>query len=95
MKFGDTEKAIDALERYTLLAIGNIYPSHLHGDNFFDLVDDWLEKTLALGDVLPRDSKIIRENISKSIENNKAFFPLQNDPRFQNMIHKLKTLTIN
>jgi len=95
IKLGDTEKAIDVLEQYTLLATSNIYPLHLHGDNFFDLVDDWLEKTLALGDVLPRDSKTIRENISKSIENNKAFFSLQNDPRFKNIIQKLKTITIN
>lgn len=95
MRLGDTEKVIDVLEQYTLLATSNIYPLHLHGDNFFDLVDGWLEKTLALGDALPRDSKTIRENISKSIENNKAFFSLQNDLRFKNIIQKLKTITTN
>ncbi len=95
MKLGDTEKALDTLEQYTFLATSNIYPLHLHGDKFFDLVDNWLENTLALGDVLPRDSDTIRENILKSIENNKIFLPLQNNPRFQNMVQKLKTIITN
>lgn len=93
MKLGDTEKTLDILEQYAFLATNQIYPLHLHGDNFFDLVDSWLENTLALGDVLPRDSKTIRENILKSVENNEIFLTLHNDPRFQNIIRKLKTIT--
>lgn len=95
MKLGDTEKAIDVLEQYAFLATSNIYPLHLQGDDFFNLVDNWLENTLALGDVLPRDSKIIRENILKSIENNKVFFSLHDNPRFQSIIQRLRTITIN
>ena len=74
------------------MATSQIYPLHLHGDNFFDLVDSWLENTLALGDVLPRDSRTIRENLLKSVENNKIFLALHNDPRFQKMIRKLKSI---
>lgn len=93
MKLGDTEKTLDILEQYVFLATSQIYPLNLHGDNFFDLVDSWLENTLALGDVLPRDSKTIQENILKSVENNEIFLTLHNDPRFQSMIRKLKTIT--
>ncbi len=58
-------------------------------------MDSWLENTLALGDVLPRDSKTIRENILKSVENNEIFLTLHNEPRFQKLIQKLKTITID
>ncbi len=42
-------------------------------------MDSWLENTLALGDVLPRDSKTIRENILKSVEDNEIFLTLHNE----------------
>ncbi len=92
MKLNDTEKALEALEQYTLLASGNIYPLRLHGDSFFNLVDQWLEHTLALGDALPRDSRAILGTIASTVENSKTFFPLHDNPHFQNIVQRLKKI---
>lgn len=34
MKLNNAEQALDILSQYTELAVSNIYPLHLHGDNF-------------------------------------------------------------
>lgn len=93
VKLGDTDKAIEVLEQYARLAAGNIDPLQLHGDRFFDLMDHWLENTLALGTALPRDSQTIRGNLVSAVENSKAFLPLYDHPHFQNIVRRLKTIT--
>lgn len=90
MSFGNREKALDLLEEYEKLVTGNIYPLRLHGDRFFNLLDDWLENTLALGSDLPRDEKLIRQSMTEAVSNNPAFAAFENEPRFQNLINRLK-----
>lgn len=34
MKLNNAEQALDILSQYTELAVSNIYPLHLHGDDF-------------------------------------------------------------
>ncbi len=92
MKLGDTEKALEVLEQYALLAAGNIYPLHLKGDRFFDLIDNWLEHTLVLGDALPRDSRTIQKSLVDAVEHSRVFLPLQNHPQFQGIIRRLKSI---
>ena len=71
---GRCEQALDILEQYTALACGNIYPLHLHGDSFFDLLDDWLKENTDLGDYLPRSQKLIRTDIARAVTENPCFF---------------------
>lgn len=83
------EKSLDMLEQYTEIVTGNIYPLKLHGDSYFDLLDNWLEK-LDLGTDLPRDEKTIRKSMADVIIQNPVFSVLSNDKRFQRIAEKLQ-----
>lgn len=83
------EKALDMLERYAGLAAGNIDPLRLHGDSYFDLLEEWLE-TLDLGGSLPRDEKTVRKSMTDLVVANPFFAPLAEDARYKLIIRKLK-----
>lgn len=88
---GDVPLALDALERYARLAAGDIYPLCLKGDEFFDLLPNWLaEHDLDIAP--PRDEKTIRRDISAVVLQNPAFAPLTEEPRFHRIVKALKDL---
>src|SRR5699024_1052566 len=87
---GEGEKALACLEKYTDLAAGDIYPLRLHGDAYFDLLDEWFDSALDLGDYPPRDEAIIRRSMTQALTENPAFVSLAAEPRFQNMVERLK-----
>ena len=95
MKLGNSEKVLEILEQYTLLATSNIYPLNFHGDEYFDLLDGWLESTLTLGSDMPRNAMMIKKSVAESIINCKEFEPLKDDIHFQNIIKRLKNLEEN
>ena len=95
MKLGNSEKALELLEGYTQLATSNIYPLSLHGDEYFDLLDGWLENTLTMGSDMPRNEMTIKKSAVEAIINCKTFEPLKDDVHFRNIIKRLKTLEEN
>lgn len=92
MKLGNSEKALEILERYTELATSNIFPLKFHGDEYFDLLDCWLENTLTFGSDMPRNEMMIQKSVSESIVNCKTFEQLRDNARFQKIINRLKGL---
>lgn len=86
---GQTDKALDLLERYVNLCIGGFFPYKLHGDAFFDSIDGWL-KDLNLGEQAPRSEKIIKESMLNDVLLNPDYAVLSENPRFQNLVIKLK-----
>ena len=90
MKLNNAEQALDILSQYTELAVSNIYPLHLHGDNFFDLLDEWLDSELVLRYFPPRDETLIRHSMTQALNENPVFLPLAKDSRFQMMVNRLK-----
>lgn len=92
MRLGNTEKALDLLKRYTDLATSDIYPLRLKGDQYFNLVDGWLEDTLISGNDLPRNDTIIRSSISRAVENGKEFVPLAENSHFRDIVQRLKAI---
>jgi len=86
---GNRDKALDMLQQYTEIIISDIYPLSLHGDDFFDLLERWLDK-LDLGTDLPRDEKTIRKSMADAIINNPAFALLAEEPSFQAITAKLQ-----
>lgn len=84
------DKALDMLQQYTEIVTSDIYPLSLHGDAFFDLLDDWLIK-LDLGNDLPRDEKTIRKSMSDVVIANPAFSVLADEQRFQDITEKLQS----
>ena len=90
MKLNNAEQALDILSQYTELAVSNIYPLHLHGDDFFDLLDEWLDSELVLRSFPPRDETLIRHSMTQALNENPVFLPLAKDSRFQMMVNRLK-----
>lgn len=89
MMLGNTEKALEILERYAELATGNIYPLKLKGDDYYYLLDQWIEE-LDLGGAMPRSEKIIRKSMAESVIHNPAFAALTDEVRFKRVAEKLK-----
>lgn len=81
--------ALEMLEKYTETVTGDIYPLCLHGDDFFDLIEDWLSQ-LDIGNALPRDEKTIRKSMANAVTENPAFAALKNDRRFLKITAQLQ-----
>lgn len=87
---GKEEKALDVLEQYTQLAVSDIYPLRLHGDSYFYLLDEWLERTLTLGSDLPRDESLVQKSMTEAVANNPIFQSLADNLRFQRIVQRLR-----
>ena len=85
LALGDTEEALNTLAQYTNLAVSDIYPLRLHGDNFFNLLDE-----LTFISFPPRDETLIRHSMTQALSENPAFLPLVENLRFQAMVDKLR-----
>jgi len=83
------DRALEMLEMYTEIVTSEIYPLRLHGDTFFDLLDNWLDQ-LDLGTDLPRDEKTIRKSMVDVIVNNPTFSILAEERRFKHLTGKLQ-----
>lgn len=86
---GENEKTLIILQKYCALATGVTYPLELHGDGYFNLIEDWLG-TLVLGALPPRDDETIRKSIVDAVEQNPAFSALEGNPDFMKMLESLK-----
>ncbi|PJI06818.1 MULTISPECIES: helix-turn-helix domain-containing protein [Clostridium] len=86
---GEQDRALDILNKYTEISIGDIYPIKLHGDDFFDLLDDWLLQ-LDLGIKPVTDEKTIKQNMLNSVIGNPNFAVLKDNSRFKSIVEKLK-----
>lgn len=85
---GNTNKALDILEKCANLITSDIYPLKLKADAYFHLLDEWID-TLDLGNALPRDEKIVHQSMIDSIVKNPAFAPLAREHRFQKITENL------
>lgn len=88
---GNQEQALYSLECYTELVLSDIYPLQLHGDAYFDLLDEWIEQNLLMGNAMPRDESIVRKSMIEAVADNPAFASLQENRQFQRMIQRLRT----
>ena len=87
---GCIEKSLYSLEKYTEIIRSFKYPIKLHGDDFFDHVDQWIEENLELGSQAPRDEKSIRESFIQAIEKNPVFDILHKEIKYKNIIKILQ-----
>ena len=86
---GNSEKALNMLSQYTDIVTGEIYPLRLHGDDYFDLMEGWLNK-LDLGTDLPRDEKTVKKSMVNALADNPAFSIFKDEQRFLNLVDRLK-----
>lgn len=69
---GENAKALDMLERYTYICEHCFFPLVLHGDAFFDRIDEWFLQ-FDLGNQAPRSEKLIVSSMVEAVEKNPAF----------------------
>jgi len=67
------------------------FPVELHGDDYFDQVDKWLEQ-LEIGHQLPRDSMKIKETLINFVINNPAFANFSDQAQLQQIYTELRLL---
>ncbi len=95
MAQGRIEEALSTLWEYTELVTDSaIYPLVLKGDDYFDLLDGWLER-LELGTQLPRSDKTVRQSMVQGVSKNPAFAPLKGNPRYESILEKLGAMDNN
>jgi transcriptional regulator with XRE-family HTH domain len=88
---GEMDKSIEMLEQYTKICIEDFFPFSLHGDSYFDLIDDWF-LGFDIGNGAPQNEKFIRKSMLSSVKDNPAFHILRDDVRYKNIIRKLESL---
>lgn len=86
----EKEAALDALHKYAFVCTTKFFPLTLHGDAFFDSLEDWF-LDFDLGLEPPRDEKLIKTSMIQAIETNPNFDILREHPRYKNI---LKTMII-
>jgi len=84
------DRALDMLQQYTDIVTDDIYPLKLHGDEFFDKLDQWLIK-LDFGQDLPRDDKTIKRSMCAVVVENPVFAVLADNHRFKNIVGRLQS----
>lgn len=87
-KQGEYEQTIHFLQLYTDLITTKIYPLKLHGNMFFNKLEDWFEQ-LDLGADALIDEKTLSQSFAAAVTQNPIFTPLAAVPHFQSICEKL------
>jgi len=82
-------KTLEMIDSYSTACTSENFAVFLHGDSFFDLLDEWLEE-FDMNKSVPRDIKVIKHDVLKIIKENPAFAFLKNDPAYKNIINNLE-----
>lgn len=86
---GNIEKALDMLHKYADICTLNFFPMKLHGDAFFDCIDEWFGE-FDLGATPPRDEKLVKENMIQAMISNPSFSVLSEQSQFKSIIETMK-----
>ncbi len=86
---GNMEKALNMLEKYADICTMNFFPLSLHGDDFFNCIEEWFNE-FDFGTSPPRDEKLVKESMIQSIINNPAFTVLSDHPKYKSIIKIMK-----
>lgn len=87
---GDIEKALNILNKYASVCTSNFFPLTLHGDAFFDNIEEWFQE-FDLGIAPPRNEKLIKESMIQAITVNPNFSVLRENPKYKSII---ETMTV-
>lgn len=92
-KHGESEKALELLEKYAGLCMSTLLPFKLCGDNFFTDIDEWLDSG-EHGFTLNYDEKLLKKNMLQDLIDIPAFAVLQDNPRYQNIVQRITDFAI-
>ncbi|GAF39176.1 XRE family transcriptional regulator [Agrilactobacillus composti DSM 18527 = JCM 14202] len=84
-----TEALFTVLTAFADLFAHLEFPVVLHGDAYFDQIDDWLAH-LDIGTQLPRGAQQVQSGLRDYVLQSPAFAPYQDDPRMRAIQQQLK-----
>lgn len=86
----ETETALDRLEDYLRLAVKEAKNFRIHGDAFFDRLEEWIAEN-GLNEQMPRDIRLMQKDMVRAVTDNPAFSGLKDNPRFRRIEKQLHT----
>lgn len=87
----DETAALEMLQEFVEVLQGTTFPVVLHGDDYFDQIDEWLEH-LEIGNQLPRDSMKVKEGLLEMVINNPTFAQFEDQEQVQEIFTKLRSI---
>lgn len=90
---GDNQKALGHIKKYiqNLFNLFSTTDLRLHGDTYFDKIEDLFDKELDNGTNAPRNRKVVLEDAKKTLDV-PPFTILNGNPEFEKLKSKLKEL---
>lgn len=85
------EKTLKALCDYGETVWKNWKAFSIHGNEFFDLLEQWLQE-VGISREMPRNMQFVREEIIRSVKENPVFDFLKEEKEFRILIKKLENL---
>ena len=93
MGHGGNQKALEHIDKYiqNLFNLFSTTDLRLHGDTYFDKIEDWFDKELDNGTNAPRNRKVVLEDVKKTLDV-PPFTILNGNSKFERLKSKLKEL---
>lgn len=88
---GDFGGALERLNKYTDICCGVKWPISLHGNEYFDTLDESI-KALDLSGDAPRSEKLVKESMADSVMMNPAFAGMTGMKEFDDIAARLNKL---
>lgn len=90
---GGNQKALEHIDKYiqNLFNLFSTTDLRLHGDTYFDKIEDWFDKELDNGTNAPRNRKVVLEDVKKTLDV-PPFTILNGNSKFEKLKSKLKEL---
>lgn len=86
--FNNEEQLILLLEEYVSVLQNTKFPVVIHGDNYFNHIDEWI-KQLDLGNQLPRETEQIKKDFIDLLLHNPVFDPFKQKDNMKPFFEKL------
>ncbi len=81
--------ALSTLESFTEILESTTFPVKLHGDDYFDQVEDWFTN-LDIGNQMPRDSVWVKTSFVDAVLDNPLFLNFEQKGEIQKINERLK-----
>lgn len=89
----EKQEALEHIDKY-ILCLFNLFSSaelYLHGDAYFNRIEEWFDKEFDNGANAPRNRKVVLEEAKKTLEV-PPFTVLNGEPAFEKIKNRLKEL---
>jgi len=89
MMGNDAERALELLEEYAELMVGDI-SMRFESDEFFNLIDNWLSENGTAKQITPHEA--IKQSLVDAVVKNPLFSALDVNPRFKSIMSRLESV---